>query len=213
MEAIWPHCPHGRADVAAPAWHQRVAMALLVARRCNSQAVWWWQAWRTDAFLWCSKDMAHRWTRVDELAHPPCSPQLRRRSIGLEAAWRPTSSESTRSPRRASAPRRRVAGGASGSPRAVGWRQGSLPAPASDMAAEALPVHSRRAARPPSLLTIGPEGARLSALSLPDPRPALAPAGVLLAAAASRRPPARHRPQPGADNPGRRRRSSSSRRC
>ena len=127
MEAIWPHCPHGRADVAAPAWHQRVAMALLVARRCNSQAVWWWQAWRTDAFLWCSKDMAHRWTRVDELAHPPCSPQLRHRSIRLEAVWRPTPSNSTRATHRASAPRRRVAGGASGSPRAVGWRQGSAP--------------------------------------------------------------------------------------
>ena len=88
-----------------------------------------------------------------------------------------------------------------------------LPAPASGLAAAALPVHSRRAARPPSLLTIGPEGARLSALSLPDPHSALAHAGVILAAAAAHRPPACHRPQPGADKPGRRRRRRRSRRC
>ena len=35
---------------------------------------------------------------------------------------------------RASALRRRIAGGVSGGPRAVGWRQGSLPAPASEAA-------------------------------------------------------------------------------
>jgi len=88
-----------------------------------------------------------------------------------------------------------------------------LPAPASGLAAAALLVHCRRAARPPSLLTIGPEGARLSALSLPDPHPALARAGVILAAAAARRPPACHGPQRGADNPGRRRRRRRSRHC
>ena len=69
------------------------------------------------------------------------------------------------------------------------------------MAAAALLVHCRRAARPPYLHTIGPERASLSALSLPDPHPALARAGVILAAAASRRPPARHCPQPGAESP------------
>ena len=71
----------------------------------------------------------------------------------------------------------------------------------------------RRAARPPSLHPIGPEGASLSALSLPDSRPTLARAGVLLAAAASRRPPARHRPLPGTDKTGRRRRRGRRRRC
>ena len=60
---------------------------------------------------------------------------------------------------------------------------------------------------------IGPEGARLSALSLPDPHPALARAGVILAAAAARRPPACHGPQRGADNSGRRRRRRRSRHC
>ena len=43
---------------------------------------------------------------------------------------------------RASAPRRRIAGGVSGSPRAVGWRQGSLPAPAAGLVATTLLVHA-----------------------------------------------------------------------
>ena len=46
---------------------------------------------------------------------------------GPAAQPRPITSESTRSPHRASALRRHVAGGVSGSPRAVGWRQGSAP--------------------------------------------------------------------------------------
>ena len=61
------------------------------------------------------------------VAHPPCSPHLRHRSIGLEAAWRPAPSKSTRTTHRASALRRHMAGGVSGSPRAVGWRQGAAP--------------------------------------------------------------------------------------
>ena len=70
-----------------------MAMTLLLERRCNIRAVWWRQAWWTHAFPWFStKDFPHRWARVDELAHPLSSPQLRRRSISLEAAWRPTPS-------------------------------------------------------------------------------------------------------------------------
>ena len=88
-----------------------------------------------------------------------------------------------------------------------------LPAPAARLPASMPRVHCRRAARPPSLHPIGPEGASLSALSLPDSRPTLARAGVLLAAAASRRPPARHRPLPGTDKTGRRRRRGRRRRC
>ena len=123
--------PLGTVLMAAP-WSQHtrginVAMALLVEQWCNSRAVWWGQAWWTNAFPWCLIGLPHRWARVDELAHPLSSPQLRRRSISLEAAWRPAPSNSTRSTHRASALRRHMAGGVSGSPRAVGWRQGAAP--------------------------------------------------------------------------------------
>ena len=132
---------------------------------------------------------------------------------GPAAQPRPITSESTRSPHRASALRRHVAGGVSGSPRAVGWRQGAAPGASfwsgGGDASGALQA-SCPPAFPPHHRPRG--GASLSALSLPDPHPALARAGVILAAAAARRPPACHRPQPGADKPWRRRRRRRRRR-
>ena len=186
--------------MAAPSSQHRrginVAMELLVARRCNIQAVWWWQAWWRGAPLCCLKDRPHRWNHVDELAHPLRLGQLRRRSISLEAAWRPAPSNRLAQP----IGLRPSVGIWPAESRVVPERWAGarepLPAPASGLAAATPPVHCRRAARPPSLLTTGPEGARLSALSLPDPHPALARAGVILAAAAARRPPAFHRLQP-----------------
>ena len=144
--------------------------------------------------------------------HPRCAVRWRG-PRGPAAQPRPTSSSSTLSPTGL----RPSVGIWPAESRVVPERWAGarepLPAPASDMAAAALPVHCRRAARPPSLHPIGPEGASLSALSLPDSRPTLARAGVLLAAAASRRPPARHRPLPGTDKTGRRRNRRRSRHC
>ena len=78
-----------------------------------------------------------------------------------------------------------------------------LPAPASRLAASTPWVHCRRAARPPSLLTIGPEGPRLSALSLSDPAP---PSRMQVHHLGRRRraPPARLPPLAARSRPGRR---------
>ena len=204
--ASWPH-PIPKCYTSAQ--RDRVAMALLLERRCSSRAVWWGQAWWKCVHYDAEGYPARRAhfdggtpSRLDYCVIVDLPGRMEACSLKIDSlnplGFGPPSAYG-----------RRV----SGSPRAVGWRQGSLPAPASDMAAAALLVHCRRAARPPSLHPIGPEGASLSALSLPDPHPTLARAGVLLVAAAARRPPICHRPQPGADKPWRRRRRRRSWHC
>ena len=212
MRATFGHCPYGRAVAAAPAWHPRGDGAT-----CGAAVQHWGslvgQAWRTDAFLWWSMGLAHRWTRVDELhtlpahltyviarsawkLHGGLLPQNRlAQPIGLRPSVGTWPAESRVVPERW-----------------AGARE-PLPAPAARLAAAMPRVHCRRAARPPSLHPIGPERASSSALSLPDPHPTLARAGVLLVAAAARRPPICHRPQPGADKPWRRRRRRRSWHC